>query len=152
MGVLVRSERSANPRKFVTALVGMGYERSLRAGADQTVGIGTPFDHRRCRSSDPRLTRISTRSDDQDLCRRCDRRKRRRQLVRGAGREVLDQAVRANTGGEKELIATVLKQAEIERQRIETLAEAEKSRLMAEAEGHASAPGGVAESSTSRPP
>jgi flotillin len=39
---------------------------------------------------------------------------------------------------EKELIATVLKQAEIERQRIETLAEAEKSRLMVEAEGHAS--------------
>jgi flotillin len=39
---------------------------------------------------------------------------------------------------EKELIATVLKQAEIERQRIETLAEAEKRRLMAEAEGHAS--------------
>jgi len=38
---------------------------------------------------------------------------------------------------EKELIATVLKQAEIERQRIETLAEAEKQRLMAEAEGHA---------------
>jgi flotillin len=40
---------------------------------------------------------------------------------------------------EKELIATVLKQAEIERQRIQTLAEAEKSRLIAEAEGHASA-------------
>jgi flotillin len=40
---------------------------------------------------------------------------------------------------EKELIATVLKQAEIERQRIETLAEAEKQRLIAEAEGHASA-------------
>ena len=40
---------------------------------------------------------------------------------------------------EKELIATVLKQAEIERQRIETLALAEKQRLMAEAEGHASA-------------
>src|SRR6476619_75391 len=39
---------------------------------------------------------------------------------------------------EKELVATVLKQAEIERQRIETLAEAEKQRLMAEAEGHAS--------------
>jgi flotillin len=39
---------------------------------------------------------------------------------------------------EKELIATVLKQAEVERQRIETLAEAEKQRLMAEAEGHAS--------------
>ncbi len=39
---------------------------------------------------------------------------------------------------EKELIATVLKQAEIERQRIETLANAEKVRLMAEAEGHAS--------------
>src|ERR1700746_789042 len=39
---------------------------------------------------------------------------------------------------EKELIATVLKQAEIERQRIETLAQAEKQRLMAEAEGHAS--------------
>src|ERR1700758_5625408 len=34
---------------------------------------------------------------------------------------------------EKELIATVLKQAEIERQRIETLANAEKARLMAEA-------------------
>jgi flotillin len=40
---------------------------------------------------------------------------------------------------EKELIATVLKQAEVERQRIETLAAAEKSRLMAEAEGQASA-------------
>src|SRR5436853_1943448 len=39
---------------------------------------------------------------------------------------------------ENELIATVLKQAEIERQRIETLAEAEKARLMAEAEGRAS--------------
>src|SRR5712692_2989897 len=40
---------------------------------------------------------------------------------------------------ERELIATVLKQAEIERQRIETLAAAEKQRLIAEAEGHASA-------------
>src|SRR5574337_1304563 len=38
---------------------------------------------------------------------------------------------------EKELIATVLKQAEIERQRIETLAEAEKQRLIMEADGHA---------------
>ena len=40
---------------------------------------------------------------------------------------------------EKELIATVLKQAEVERQRIETLANAEKMRLMVEAEGQASA-------------
>jgi len=40
---------------------------------------------------------------------------------------------------EKELIATVLKQAEIERQRISVLAEAEKSRLSIEAEGAASA-------------
>src|SRR2546423_1613466 len=39
---------------------------------------------------------------------------------------------------EKELIATVLKQAEVERQRIETLAAAEKQSLIAEAEGHAS--------------
>src|ERR1022692_3191943 len=39
---------------------------------------------------------------------------------------------------EKELIATVLKPAEIDRQRIETLAAAEKQRLTAEAEGHAS--------------
>src|SRR6202045_3303449 len=39
---------------------------------------------------------------------------------------------------ERELIATVLKQAEIERQRIETLALAEKQRLMSEADGHAS--------------
>ena len=39
---------------------------------------------------------------------------------------------------ENELIATVLKQAEIERQRIETLAAAEKQRLMVEAEGRAS--------------
>src|SRR6058998_3969269 len=42
------------------------------------------------------------------------------------------------TRREKELIATVLKQAEIERQRIETLAAAEKQRLVIEAEGHAS--------------
>jgi len=40
---------------------------------------------------------------------------------------------------EKELIATVLKQAEVERQRIEALAAAEKQRLIAEAEGHAAA-------------
>src|SRR5216110_2439228 len=40
---------------------------------------------------------------------------------------------------ERELIATVLKQVEIERKRIETLAEAEKQRLIAEAEGHADA-------------
>jgi flotillin len=40
---------------------------------------------------------------------------------------------------EKELIATVLKQAEVERQRIETLANAEKMRVMVEAEGAASA-------------
>jgi flotillin len=40
---------------------------------------------------------------------------------------------------ERELIATVLKQAEIERRRIEALAEAEKQRLTIEAEGRASA-------------
>jgi flotillin len=40
---------------------------------------------------------------------------------------------------ERELIATVLKPAEIERQRIETLAGAEKQRRIAEAEGRASA-------------
>ena len=40
---------------------------------------------------------------------------------------------------ERELIATVLKQAEIERQRIQTLADAERQRLIAEAEGRASA-------------
>ncbi len=39
---------------------------------------------------------------------------------------------------EKELIATILKQAEIDRKRIETLAEADKSRVIAEAEGRAS--------------
>src|SRR2546423_5251853 len=40
---------------------------------------------------------------------------------------------------EKELIAMVLKQAEIDPQRIETLANAERQRLIAEAEGHAAA-------------
>ena len=40
---------------------------------------------------------------------------------------------------EKELIATVLKPAEMERQRISVLAEAEKSRLSIEAEGSAPA-------------
>jgi flotillin len=40
---------------------------------------------------------------------------------------------------EKELIATVLKPAEVERQRIAVLADAEKGRLSAEAEGHATA-------------
>jgi len=39
---------------------------------------------------------------------------------------------------EKELIATVLKGAEMERQRIETLASAERQRLISEAEGRAS--------------
>jgi len=40
---------------------------------------------------------------------------------------------------ERELIATVLKQAEIERRKIETLAAAEKQRLTIQAEGQASA-------------
>ena len=40
---------------------------------------------------------------------------------------------------EKELIATVLKQAEIERQRIETLANAERQKTIVEAEGRANA-------------
>jgi len=40
---------------------------------------------------------------------------------------------------ERELVATVLKPAEMERQRIETLANAEKMRLTVEAEGHAAA-------------
>jgi flotillin len=40
---------------------------------------------------------------------------------------------------EKELIATVLKQAEIERQRIEALANAERTKMTVEAEGRASA-------------
>jgi flotillin len=40
---------------------------------------------------------------------------------------------------ERELIATVLKQAEVERRRIETLAEAERQRTMREAEGRAAA-------------
>jgi len=40
---------------------------------------------------------------------------------------------------EKELIATILKEAEINRQRIETLALAEKNRLASEAEGRAAA-------------
>src|SRR5213078_1662772 len=39
---------------------------------------------------------------------------------------------------ERELIATVLKQAEVERRRIETLASAERQRLITEAEGRAS--------------
>jgi flotillin len=43
------------------------------------------------------------------------------------------------TRREKELIATVLKQAEVERQRIGVLAEAEKQRLATEAEGAAAA-------------
>jgi flotillin len=40
---------------------------------------------------------------------------------------------------EKELIATILKQSEIERQRVENIAAAERSRLTIEAEGRASA-------------
>ncbi len=40
---------------------------------------------------------------------------------------------------QRELVATVLKQAEVERQRIETLASAERRRLMTEAEGRAAA-------------
>jgi flotillin len=40
---------------------------------------------------------------------------------------------------DRELTATVYKQAEFERKRIETLADAEKMRLITEAEGHASA-------------
>src|ERR1700688_3535950 len=58
------------------------------------------------------------------------------QVEREAQVKVQDAEI---TRRERELIATVLKQAEIERQRIETLAEAERQRLIKEAEGHASA-------------
>src|ERR1700726_161651 len=58
------------------------------------------------------------------------------QVEREAQVKVQDAEI---TRRERELIATVLKGAEIERQRIETLAAAEKQRLIAEAEGHASA-------------
>ena len=44
VGVLVRSERSANPRKFVTALVGMGYERSSRAALTQKLAADSEKD------------------------------------------------------------------------------------------------------------
>src|SRR5437764_2661810 len=46
---------------------------------------------------------------------------------------------------EKELIATVLKQAEIDRQRIEMLAAEERQRLISEAEGHAASARGQGE-------
>src|ERR1700674_1733942 len=52
--------------------------------------------------------------------------------------QVITESVRVQQV-EKEVSATVRKGAEIERQRIETLAAAEKQRLIAEAEGHASA-------------
>ncbi len=42
---------------------------------------------------------------------------------------------------ERELIATVLKSADVERQRIQTLAEAERQRLISEASGSAARPG-----------
>ncbi|AXC14743.1 Putative stomatin/prohibitin-family membrane protease subunit YbbK [Acidisarcina polymorpha] len=53
---------------------------------------------------------------------------------------------------EKELIATVLKQSEIERQRVENIAAAERSRLTIEAEGRAAATrtGGEAQASVIR--
>src|SRR5437763_4819240 len=58
------------------------------------------------------------------------------QIEKEQQNKVQDAAIQRR---ERELIATVLKQAEIERKRIETLAEAEKQRLIAEAEGHADA-------------
>jgi flotillin len=56
----------------------------------------------------------------------------------GKEREILVQDAEIQRR-ERELIATVLKSAEIERRRIETLASAEKSKLTSEAEGRASA-------------
>src|ERR1700676_4259452 len=58
------------------------------------------------------------------------------QVEREAQIKVQDAEI---TRRERELIATVLKQAEVERKRIETLASAERQRLMSEAEGQASA-------------
>src|ERR1700726_3112699 len=57
------------------------------------------------------------------------------QVEREAQVKVQDAEI---TRRERELIATVLKQAEIERQRIETIANAERQRLISEAEGRAS--------------
>src|SRR6202790_1694491 len=59
------------------------------------------------------------------------------QVEREAQIKVQDAEI---TRRERELVATVLKQAEVERKRIETLASAERQRLMSEAEGQASAP------------
>jgi hypothetical protein len=44
VGVLARSDRSANPRKFVTTSIGMGDERSLRTDADPKAGVGSEKD------------------------------------------------------------------------------------------------------------
>src|ERR1700726_1703798 len=57
------------------------------------------------------------------------------QVEREAQVKVQDAEI---TRRERELIATVLKGAEIERQRIETIANAERQRLISEAEGRAS--------------
>jgi flotillin len=58
------------------------------------------------------------------------------QIEREAQVKVQDAEIQRR---ERELIATVLKQAEIERKRIETIASAERARLISEAEGRASA-------------
>jgi flotillin len=58
------------------------------------------------------------------------------QVEREAQIKVQDAEI---TRRERELVATVLKQAEVERKRIETRASAERQRLMSEAEGQASA-------------
>jgi flotillin len=58
------------------------------------------------------------------------------QIEREAQVKVQDAEIQRR---ERELIATVLKQAEIERKRIETIANAERQRLISEAEGRASA-------------
>jgi flotillin len=58
------------------------------------------------------------------------------QIEREAQVKVQDAEIQRR---ERELIATVLKQAEVERKRIETIANAERARLISEAEGRASA-------------
>ena len=44
MGVLIRSERSANPRKFVTALVGMGTREACEQALTQRLAADSEKD------------------------------------------------------------------------------------------------------------
>ena len=127
-----RRRRSPRRRPTRSACSPRRCRRPSRPRRSATSRSRGPTTSRPSRSSRRRRTRPTRSRPTSCSSRSSPRRSRVQQIEREQQIKVQEAEIMRR---EKELIATVLKQAEVERQRIAVLAEAEKSRLSIEAEG-----------------